>query len=245
MMDGGSRGGRAKRQRSNSGAGKGVKAVLAAGSKGTVHTSAPPGGIRAGRPRPARQAGRCTPPPLPGAPLQRVLCGPKGPVSCLERPLWREWILSRAWRRVSSPGAALLVGTPSAVPQCGRGLYVGRKARLAAGIPCPTSRQHGYQYHPDLEPGKFPRGGPAQGHPHPFRCAGMGVGCAAGGPLRRFDPGGPQTGEPQIRERSTYRWRFPGKCLRPPTSGGTDRRGPWTTNPPGWTGWWYWSQRRP
>ena len=194
-MDGGSCGGRAKRQRSNSGAGKGVKAVLAMGSKGAgVITRPPPGGIRAGPPRPTRQAGRCTPPPLPGAPLQRVLCGPKGPDSCLER---REAspagvVLPRAWRRVSSPGAALLVGTPSAVPQCGRGLYVGRKARCAAGIPCPTSRQHGYQYHPGLEPGKFPRGGPAQGHPHPFRCAGMGVGCAAGGPLRRFDPGGPQ-----------------------------------------------------
>ena len=115
-------------------------------------------------------------------------------------------VLPRAWRRVSSPGAALLVGTPSAVPQCGRGLYVGRKARHAAGIPCPTSRQHGYQYHPDLEPGKFPRGGPAQGHPHPFRCAGMGVGCA-------------------VRERSTYRWDFPRKCLKP--------RPRWPSWPPG------------
>lgn len=58
MMDGGSRGGRAKRQRSNSGAGKGVKAVLAAGSKGSVsYFGPPPGGIRAGRPRPTRQAG--------------------------------------------------------------------------------------------------------------------------------------------------------------------------------------------
>lgn len=83
MIDGGSCGGRAKRQRSNSGAGKGVKAVLAMGSKGAgVITRPPPGGIRAGRPRPARQAGRCTPPPLPGAPWQRVLCGPKGPVCC-------------------------------------------------------------------------------------------------------------------------------------------------------------------
>lgn len=134
MMDGGSCGGRAKRQRSNSGAGKGVKAVLAAGSKGGVsYFGPPPGGIRAGRPRPTRQVGRCTPPPLSGAPWQRVLCGPKGPDSCLERPLWREWILSRAWRRVSSPGAALLVGTPSAVPQFGRGLDVGRKARACCG----------------------------------------------------------------------------------------------------------------
>ena len=153
MIDGGSCGGRAKRQRSNSGAGKGVKAVLAMGSKGAgVITRPPPGGIRAGRPRPARQAGRCTPPPLPGAPWQRASCGPKGPDSCLER---REAppagvVLPRAWRRVSSSGAALLVGTPSAVPQCGRGLDVGRKARCAAGIPCPTSRRHGYQYHPDL-----------------------------------------------------------------------------------------------
>ena len=137
------------------------------------------------------------------------------------------------------------VPRPLCLVRPGRGLDVGRKARCAAGIPCPTSRQHGYQYHPDLEPGKFPRGGPAQGHPHPFRCAGMGVGCAAGGPLRRFDPGEPQTGGPQIRERSTYRLDFPGKCLRPPTFGGTDRRGPWTTNPPGWTGCWCWPQRRP
>lgn len=196
-MDGGSRGGRAKRQRSNSGAGKGVKAVLAMGSKGGWFHNPDPARRHPGRPTAANAAG--------GGESLRPLC--------LVRP--------------------------------GRGFHVGRKARHAAGIPCPTSRQHGYQYHPDLEPGKFPRGGPAQGHPHPFRCAGMGVGCAAGGPLRRFDPGGPQTGEPQIRERSTYRWRFPGKCLRPPTSGGTDRRSPWTTNPPGWTGCWCWPQRRP
>ena len=120
-----------------------------------------------------------------------------------------------ARRHPGRPTAANAAGGGESLrPLClvrpGRGLYVGREARCAAGIPCPTSRRHGYQYHPDLEPGKFPRGGPAQGHPHPFRCAGMGVGCAAGGPLRRFDPGGPQ-----IRERSTYRWDFPRKCLKP------------------------------
>lgn len=157
-MDGGSCGGRAKRQRSNSGAGKGVKAVLAAGSKGGVsYFGPPPGGIRAGRPRPTRQAERCPPPPLSGAPWQRVLCGPRGPDSCPER---REaslagLVLPRAWRRVSSPGAALLVGTPSAVPQFGRGLDVGRKARCAAGIPCPTSRQHGTNTTRICSPGKF------------------------------------------------------------------------------------------
>ena len=181
----------------NSGAGKGVKAVLAAGSKGSVsYFGPPPGGIRAGRPRPTRQAGRCTPPPLSGAPLQRVLYGPKGPVCCRD--------------------------SLSDIP--------------AAWVPIPPGSAHRVS---------LSRGGPAQGHPHPFRCAGMGVGCAAGGPLRRFNPGGPQTGGPQTIERSTYKWRFPGKCLRPPTSGGTDRRRPWTTIPPGWTGCWCWPQRRP
>ena len=34
-------------------------------------------------------------------------------------------VLPRAWRRVSSPGAALLVGAPSTGPQSGRGLDVG------------------------------------------------------------------------------------------------------------------------
>ena len=57
------------------------------------------------------------------------------------------------------------------------GLYVGRKARFAAGIPCSTSRRHGYQYHPDLEPGKFPRGGPAQGPPSTIVRGGWGWIC--------------------------------------------------------------------
>ena len=43
------------------------------GIKGDVsYFGPPPGGIRAGRPRPTRQVGRCTPPPLSGAPWQRA-----------------------------------------------------------------------------------------------------------------------------------------------------------------------------
>ena len=58
MNDGRPYGGREKRQRSNSGVGKGVKAVLAIGSKGAGSIiQTPPGGIRAGRPQPVRQAG--------------------------------------------------------------------------------------------------------------------------------------------------------------------------------------------
>lgn len=58
MNDGRPYGGREKRQRSNSGVGKGVKAVLAIGSKGAGSIiQTPPGGIRAGRPQPVRQVG--------------------------------------------------------------------------------------------------------------------------------------------------------------------------------------------
>ena len=196
-MDGGSCGGRAKRQRSNSGAGKGVQAVLAMGSKGAGLVGPAPARRHPGRPTAANAAGGEM------HPAPSVWC------ALAEGSIWAE-----------RPG--MLQGFP---------------VRHPGGMGTNTTRI--------CSPGKFEQRRPGPRAPHPFRCAGMGVGCAAGGPLRRFDPGGPQTGEPQIRERSTYRWRFPGKCLRPPTAGGTDRRRPWITNPPGWTGCWCWPQRRP
>lgn len=58
MNDGRGCGGREKRQRSNSGAGKGVQAVLTVDPKRAgIITRPRPGGIRAGRPQLVRQAG--------------------------------------------------------------------------------------------------------------------------------------------------------------------------------------------
>ena len=57
MIDGGSCGGRAKRQRSNSGAGKGVKAVLAMGSKGAGLVGPAHARRHPGRPTAADAAG--------------------------------------------------------------------------------------------------------------------------------------------------------------------------------------------
>ena len=156
MMDGGSCSGRAKRQRSNSGAGKGVKAVLAAGSKGSVsYFGPPPGGIRAGRPRPTRQAGES-----PSAPS--VWC------ALAEGSMWAErpGVLpgfpvrhpggmgtntTRIWSRASSPEAARPKGTPIHSGARGWGLDVRRVVPCAGSIP--AGRKYAKGVHTD---GIFP-----------------------------------------------------------------------------------------
>lgn len=69
------------------------------------------------------------------------------------------------------------------------------------------------------------------------------------GPPRRWPTGSGRPGHWRCRASSTptpSRARYsPAALLKPPTAGGTDRRGPWTTIPPGWTGCWCWLQRRP
>lgn len=150
MIDGGSCGGREKRQRSNSGAGKGVKAVLAAGSKGAGLVGLAPARRHPGRPTAASAAGG------------EMYPAPSAPTTGAEGLMWAERL-------------DLLQGFP---------------VRHPGGIGTNTTRI--------CSPGKFEQRRPGPRAPHPFRCAGMGVGCAADGPLRRFDPG-----EPQIHERST------------------------------------------
>lgn len=115
MNDGGGCGGREKRQRSNSGAGKGVQAVLTVDPKRAGLITRPrPGGIRAGRPRPTRQAGES-----PSAPS--VWCALAEGFMWAERPGFLSGETSLAGVDFIPCLAAGKFARSS--PACGRSLY--------------------------------------------------------------------------------------------------------------------------
>ena len=145
MNDGRPYGGREKRQRSNSGVGKGVKAVLAIGSKGAGSIiQTPPGGIRAGRPQLVRQAGES-----PSAPS--VWCALAEGFMWAERPGFLSGETSLTGVDFIPCLAAGKFARSS--PACGYSLcraaiwqraLCGLKGPVQLfGIPCPTSREHG------------------------------------------------------------------------------------------------------
>ena len=102
-----------------------------------------------------------------------------------------------ARRHPGRPTAASAAGgemhpAPSAWCALAEGSMWAERPGLLRGFPVRHPGSMGTNTTRICSPGKFEQRRPGPRAPHPFRCAGMGVGCAAGGPLRRFNPGGPQ-----------------------------------------------------
>lgn len=176
MNDGRGCGGREKRQRSNSGAGKGVQAVLTVDPKRAgIITRPRPGGIRAGRPQLVRQAGES-----PSAPS--VWCALAEGFMWAERPGFLSGETSLAGVDFIPCLAAGKFARSS--PACGRSLcraaiwqraLCGLKGpNLLQGSPVRHSRSIGTNTTRIWSRVSSPEAARPKG-PHPSRCAGMGV----------------------------------------------------------------------